>query len=442
MSNKKNDVLALDANISKRHKDGNGYLHVSLTPITKATVNPYVGREIPSYEAFGLSDETIYYGLRDPEELKKAASTFNGLPILLKHSVDSAQAPQKELRVGSTGTNARFEAPYLMQSLSITDADAIARIESGEQREISAGYRYDPDMTPGVFEGVQYDFVMRNIRGNHIALVGDGRAGADVVVADEMPEVLKNMKGSDEMKRKTRKKNQTFKQRVTLAMDEALEEVTKDEDAPEQAADEGESFDEIVDKLLPGANEESKALLKAFLLKLQSGTEAGPTAMDEEKKEVAQDENPADDGVAKDEDTEDPEKIAKDEDAPEEEKKDAPGVAMDENTIRKIEAAATKRAVDKMRGLTTAARKCSPLIGSNLDALAFDSAEDIYAKALQLNGVNPASYPKTAYRGMVEVMLRSTPAAKVQMAMDAMPQGNAGKEIDEAFKYLGRIDAQ
>ena len=39
-------------------------------------------------------------------------------------------------------------------------------------------------MTPGVYEGERYDGVMTEITGNHVALVSDGRAGPDVVVAD------------------------------------------------------------------------------------------------------------------------------------------------------------------------------------------------------------------------------------------------------------------
>jgi hypothetical protein len=39
-------------------------------------------------------------------------------------------------------------------------------------------------MTLGTFEGEPYHGVMRDIIGNHLALVRDGRAGKDVVVGD------------------------------------------------------------------------------------------------------------------------------------------------------------------------------------------------------------------------------------------------------------------
>ena len=39
-------------------------------------------------------------------------------------------------------------------------------------------------MTPGTYEGEPYHGVMRDIVGNHVALVREGRAGSDVVVGD------------------------------------------------------------------------------------------------------------------------------------------------------------------------------------------------------------------------------------------------------------------
>ena len=115
----KNEKLAFD---TKRHKDVNGYLHVEVSPLTKETVNPYYGREIPGWEEEGLDPEKIYYGYRAGRELKKALETFNGIPVLDEHKLDSAERPLKEERVGYTGTSAAWEAPYIMNALIITDA--------------------------------------------------------------------------------------------------------------------------------------------------------------------------------------------------------------------------------------------------------------------------------------------------------------------------------
>ena len=195
------DTLSLDAAPSMRSKDANGFLHVASSNISKETVNPYYGREIPGWEERGLDPNHIFYGYRAGEELAKAAKTFDGLPLLVDHHIEDAEAPQKEFRVGSLGTDARWEAPYLKNSLIVTDAEAIRAIEDGRMKELSCAYRYEPDWTPGTFEGVPYDFIMRNIQGNHVALVEEGRAGADVVVADAKPretitsKMEKTMKG-------------------------------------------------------------------------------------------------------------------------------------------------------------------------------------------------------------------------------------------------------
>ena len=88
---------------------------------------------------------------------------------------------------------AAFDAPYLTNSLTVTDADAIAKIKTGEFRDLSAGYLCDVVMESGIFDGKHYDGVMKNIRGNHVALVREGRAGHDVRVADAA------MKGGETM---------------------------------------------------------------------------------------------------------------------------------------------------------------------------------------------------------------------------------------------------
>lgn len=176
-------TLTFDAAPSARSVDANGFLHVASSHITKATVNPYYGREIPGSEKLGLDPERIYYGFRDPEELRKSLPTWEGLPLHIEHHPDSADDPETLTRVGAVG-KAVWNAPYIDAPLTVWNGEAIEAIEDGSFRELSCAYRYDPDFTPGIYEGINYDFVMRNIRGNHVALVEEGRAGPDVVVAD------------------------------------------------------------------------------------------------------------------------------------------------------------------------------------------------------------------------------------------------------------------
>ena len=169
---------------SVRSIDDNGFLHVAISNITKEQVAPYLGSEIPNFERLGLKPDSIYKVYRPAEELKKAVISSNGIPIQLDHHADFADAPAKETRVGSTGTDGIFNAPYLQNSLHIQDADAIKRIDDGSMRELSLGYRYTPEKKSGVFNGEPYDLIMRDISCNHLALVEEGRAGHDVLVKD------------------------------------------------------------------------------------------------------------------------------------------------------------------------------------------------------------------------------------------------------------------
>lgn len=177
------DAMAFDRGTVRR-VDQDGRLHVEITNISKANVCPYKGEEIPDAEALGLDAGRVYQLLRDPAELEKAAPTFNSLPLMMEHKPSLAESHPRDIVVGTTGQNAVFSAPYLRNSLVVWDAAAIKGIEDKTQQEVSCAYRYRADMTPGTHEGVRYDGVMRDILGNHVALVAAGRAGPDVIVGD------------------------------------------------------------------------------------------------------------------------------------------------------------------------------------------------------------------------------------------------------------------
>lgn len=182
--------LAFDR--TARRIDADGRLHVDRSHISKATVNPYYGREIPGFDALGLAPDTVYRLFRDPVELERGAPTFARLPILSEHVPVTVDAPRPDLVVGAIGSEVVFAAPYLDADLCVWDATAIAGIETDKVRELSCAYRYVPVMESGEFEGQPYDGRMTEIQGNHLALVEVGRAGSDVVVADRNPFTPRN----------------------------------------------------------------------------------------------------------------------------------------------------------------------------------------------------------------------------------------------------------
>lgn len=189
---------------SARSVDVQGFLHVKDCNISKACVNPYWGEEIPDCEELGLDPNKVYYLLRDPKELEKAAATFNNLPLMDDHievsALDLEDQKVKDRIAGSTGTDARFEYPYLINDLVVWTAKSIDGVMSKAQTQLSSAYRYKLDMTPGVFEGQRYDGRMYDIIGNHVALVDEGRAGPDVTVKDKKLATADKLKVKVDMK--------------------------------------------------------------------------------------------------------------------------------------------------------------------------------------------------------------------------------------------------
>lgn len=435
-------ALLFDAQPSVRTKDDNGFLHVAKTNISKATVNPYLGSEIEGSKEHGFEPDKIYYGLRDPDELAKAASTFNGLPLLLEHHPTDAENMPKEWVVGSVGTDAVFEAPYLKNSMTVTDAQAIGYIEDGTAKEISCSYRFTPDFTAGEYiesdgSKVHYDFIMRDIKGNHVALVSEGRAGHDVKVADGIT---------------------------------AVKYISKDERRDFML------IDEFINKFMPLASDEEKAAAKAALKALEpakdeepnfaEGVKYGEELEKEEPKKL--DSEHESEGMEKALEKEAEDACGKDEDIPvdeenldelmkdpkfkaafemgvkygEKREKDDPkridadhereGMerALGEDSVKAIE----KRVTEKLCGINEAAKKVRSLVGEISNPFAFDSKEAVYKFALEKTGKDVKKYPESAYEGMIDMVLESKPI----VATDSKMAGEI-TEAEEYIKALGKI---
>lgn len=178
------DILALDA--GGRTIDPDGHMHVPTSVISAAAVNGYLGREIPRYRQLGLDANRTYQLLRDPGELERGAPTFAGKPLLIIHRPQTAADHAREVVVGAV-MNPVWEAPQVRAELVFWDDEAIDGVNDLSLSDLSSGYGYDADMTPGNYQGTAYDGVMRNIRGNHVALVADGRVDGAVVGDSAVP---------------------------------------------------------------------------------------------------------------------------------------------------------------------------------------------------------------------------------------------------------------
>ena len=345
----KDSAFAFDR-ASVRTYDADGKLHVELTPISKANVCVYYGREIPGCDELGLIPDKAYRLLRDPEELRKAADTFNNQPLLNTHIAVSVLDPPKEAIIGSTGESAEFDGTYLKNSLVIWDVNSIIGVENKQQREISSSYRYRLDMTPGEYEGEAYDGVMRDIVCNHVAIVPSGRAGPDVFVYDSQPTGLKLM---------SKIKSLMTLIRPYLANDEKSEEVEKK-----------------VEAIIKDEDEDKK--------------KAEDEMSEEEKKKLAKDEES--------------EKEKKAEDEAEEEKKEKEKMANDSKLAMDAAIkAATNSVEQRFIALRQAERDVRPVVGE----LACDSAEEVYRTALKQLGCDEhASIPAAALSSVFKAYAR------------------------------------
>ncbi len=382
---------------SKRSFDINGFMHVDLSNLTKESVDPYWGYEIVNSEALGLEQDKLYYGYRKGEELKKAAQTFNGLPLMRDHHFDSAEKPQREHRVGSVGTDCVYNAPYLQASLTITDAEAIRKIESGERVELSCSYFYTAVLEKGEFGSQPYDFVMTDIQGNHVALVGEGRAGADVRVADSgenVKETQENITYNPE--KKDEKMAQPEEKKEEIIQDEENKEKTCDSELPEEKKELVQDDDFEIEEILQAAGiAPSDEVKKAFLAGMHFSRKK-----DEAKEAAVLDSEVS--GEAKG--------------AAQTEPKPAPQAdpkpAMDANTIK-------RQIREEMKDVQLAVRDVLPLVGK-LDIVAYDSADQVYLKACQLLGV---SATKTTARDVCRALLSTAGTRQPVMAMDSGMHG-------------------
>jgi hypothetical protein len=186
--------LAFDrAPASRCRFDSDGRLHARSVPISRAGVSEYPGDEVPNWRRLALSPQRSYRMFRSAGELRKAASTFCGLPILSRHiALDEAVRP--ELVIGAVGTDARFDdqSQSVRATLTIWDRDALAAIKDGTKCELSCGYCYGPGprIAAGRFRNQAFDGIMTDLVGHHVALVRRGKCGPScaIMLGDEMME--------------------------------------------------------------------------------------------------------------------------------------------------------------------------------------------------------------------------------------------------------------
>lgn len=144
--------------------------------------------------SYKRADGTIQRELRLPEEVF-SPSTLNSMklkPVTLNHPTELVTSDNADkLQVGSLGDNPSWTKEWHDRNweevtdgincaidMIITNKDAVDAVLNGKQ-SLSMGYTCDLEMAqPGsTWCGVEYDFIQRNIRYNHCAIVDSARAG-------------------------------------------------------------------------------------------------------------------------------------------------------------------------------------------------------------------------------------------------------------------------
>lgn len=261
---------------SKRIPDGNGWYEVKDNPISKVGVFDYSGRSIP-----GADPNKIYKVYRPAEELSnpETIESFKLVPFVDEHPNMVLGSENRDLpnvdgkpADGVIGEQVYFKDGYLFGNLKLF-TDRINNLIDAGKKEVSAGFRCMYERASGIYDGIAYDYVQRHIRGNHVALVKEGRMGPEVAVLDHLTmtfDAKELVKMADEDKKTAPaadadnpeggKKEMTLSEVTAVLADivpaiaklnEAIASVTKpaapavDEDEPEVAEVTAEAMDAL-----------------------------------------------------------------------------------------------------------------------------------------------------------------------------------------------------
>jgi hypothetical protein len=118
-------------------------------------------------------------------EVASTARAWAGMPLVVYHPMRggahvSARDPEVlaaqgvgEVRSPRANGKLAAEGWFDVEKLRQVDSRVLARLERGDRVELSTGLFTDNDPVPGVHNGVAYDFIARNYRPDHVAVLPD-----------------------------------------------------------------------------------------------------------------------------------------------------------------------------------------------------------------------------------------------------------------------------
>jgi hypothetical protein len=182
-----------------RAKTAEGYLVALGIPVARTGYQIYKASELQLQDVPPNTPISVY---RDAKEVFDPATiaSFEGKTITSPHppqflTPDNDRTYNlghaQNVRKGDVLPNGE---QALVADLVIKDSRLIGYIETGAMDEISCGYNYSLAPIKDEKSG-EVKYAMREIRGNHIAIVPSGRAGSSVRVLDANPEGGSEMEG-------------------------------------------------------------------------------------------------------------------------------------------------------------------------------------------------------------------------------------------------------
>lgn len=172
-------TTSLDATQSFKYEicEDSGFMR-AIGICARSGIQEYLGYEL------GLSGDQaneVFNVYRPKDEVVASLSSYNGAIVTDDHPFSGLVVTDesRELTMGNTSQAYGFERDgiyYVIAKVTITDPDLIQKVKEGK-RELSAGYSRDLVEESGEFNGTPYQFVQRNIKANHVAIVQEGRCG-------------------------------------------------------------------------------------------------------------------------------------------------------------------------------------------------------------------------------------------------------------------------
>lgn len=130
-------------------------------------------------------DGSIIREWRPEEEVFRADSlaTLEAAVVTHEHPPEMINGENaRRYAVGTIQGRPRRDGDRVAAPLVVFDAATVSAMDAGKN-QTSCGYNVDLDDTAGVTpEGEKYDRIQRNIRYNHVAVLGKGRAGPSIAV--------------------------------------------------------------------------------------------------------------------------------------------------------------------------------------------------------------------------------------------------------------------